>query len=125
MEKYGFKEKVKKCGFEDKVKKCVAKDRVEVKQEMRMQSQEEKCVTKDRMEVRHRAQEVRAENLVQKGEARFGDPKVRALVCNIFLNLEFELLLAWMMVMLHKIPRLRFVNVNSYNAAFRSKRDYG
>ena len=84
---------------------------------MRMQSQEEKCVTKDRMEVKYRPQE--------KGEARFGDPKVRALVCNIFLNLECELLLAWMMVMLHKIPRLRFVNVNSYNAAFRSMLDYG
>ena len=93
------KVKVEKCGFKEKVWNFVIKDRVELKPEMRME--EEKYVTKDRMEVKHRPQE--------KGEAKFGDPKVRALVCNIFLNLEFELLLAWMMVMLHKTLRVRLV----------------
>ena len=141
MEECGFKAKVKKCGFKDKmdeygfkekVGKFVIKDRVEVKPDMRM---EEKYVTKDRMEVkhrpqevRHRPQEVRPENLVQKGEAKFGDPKVRALVCNIFLNLEFELLLAWMMMMLHKTLRVRLVKFCTPDFCDKSRlrlSDYG
>ena len=83
---------------------------------------------KDRVEVKNRPQEVRSENLVQKGEAKFGDPKVRALVCNIFLNLEFELLLAWMMVMLHKTLRVRLVKFCTPDFCGKSRlrlSDYG
>ena len=92
------KDKVEKCGFKDKVEKCVAKDRVELK-EMNMEVKQEVDVE------------------VSK------DAQVWELLCDPLFNIKFELLLAWLHMSL--TLRLRFVNVNSYNAAFRSKHDYG
>ena len=68
-----------------------------------------KCATKDRVEV--------------KEEMKQRPLEVCELLCDPLFNVKFELLLAWLHSSL--MLRLRFVNVNSYNAAFRSMRDNG
>ena len=43
-------------------------------------------------------------------ECGFKD-KVWTLLCDVFFNLKFEFLVAWLVLMLHTTMRLRFVNI--------------
>ena len=114
--KCGFKDKVEKCGFKDQVEKFVTKDRVEVKE---MKQRPHQVGEVFAMELKEMNVEVKQEMGVEVSK----DAQVWELLCDPLFNIKFELLLAWLHMSL--TLRLRFVNVNSYNAAFRSKRDYG
>ena len=79
----------------------------------------EECSFKDKVEKCGFNDKVKQEMNVEVKQ----DAQVWELLCEPLFNAKFELLLAWLRMSL--TLRLRFVNVNSYNAAFRSMRDYG
>ena len=77
---------MEECSFKDKVEKCGFKDKVE------------KCGFNDKVK-----QEMNVE--VKQ------DAQVWKLLCDVFFNLKFEFLVAWLVLMLHTTMRLRFVNI--------------
>ena len=118
--------KEEECIFKDKAVLCVTKDRVEVKEEMKQRPLEvrmENLEEKGEIGSKYQVEEVIAKTLKRTYVEVCKDAQVWELLCNPLFNIKFELLLAWLHMSL--TLRLRFVNVNSYNAAFRSKHDYG
>ena len=67
----------------------------------------EECSFKDKVEKCGFNDKVKQEMNVEVKQ----DAQVWKLLCDVFFNLKFEFLVAWLVLMLHTTMRLRFVNI--------------